>query len=61
MTRIVSVDQSFGDDGQTKHYVTVKKEDGSQERIPTTEEGAEKAKKTLKENSGGNRRLLTEA
>lgn len=61
MTRIVSVDQSFGDDGKTRHYVTMKKDDGSQERIPTTEEGAEKAKKTLKESNGGGRRLLTEA
>jgi hypothetical protein len=59
MSKIRSVDNSYGSDGKSKHFVTINNPDGSTSQVEVPQETAENFKKQLKEGGNG-RRLLTE-
>lgn len=61
MSRIVSVDKSFGSDGKTKYFVTMQQENGSKQRIEVREEEADQFRKSMQESQNRSPRLLTEA
>lgn len=61
MSRIVSVDKSFGADGRTRHFVTIQQENGARQRVEVQEAEAEQFLKSMQENHNRPPRLLTEA
>jgi len=60
MANIRSVDNSYGKDGKSRHFVTIENPDGSESKVEVDEAAAERFKKQMNENGGPSRHLLTE-